>query len=332
MNEIIKNFETTLRQYKPNIVALLESRGISPDRFIETVQVAIKKTPKLLECDPRSLFGAILTSADLALPPNTPFGLSFIIPYGNEAQFQIGYQGWVEIAKRNPNILDIYSELVCENDEYIPSNDPFKPPIFNKAWGERGKRLGVFAVVIYKNGYCRSITINRYEIEQIKKFSKNTQRWEETTDPMGWFWRKTALKQLCKELEKTADIEKAYHIDTVVETGGHIQAEPEGKIEIIENKTIFQEVKNKEVSETATSSIVNKMEDKNVIQRGLEKFRQAIKEKKINEAKAELTSLGITEDKIMAQLKKLSISEYQDADDFLKKAPIKKIEFIIAQI
>ncbi|TFG82765.1 MAG: hypothetical protein E4G74_02220 [Erysipelotrichales bacterium] len=91
---------------------------IQPDRFIRVAIEAIRKNPKLAECDKGSLMGAFLLSAQLGMEPNSPTQQCFLIPYKNfktrttECQFQLGYKGLMELVRRSACVLDIYAEVV----------------------------------------------------------------------------------------------------------------------------------------------------------------------------------------------------------------------------
>ena len=113
----IKKFESQVKAYEDTITKLVGNKyGITADEFAMSVMTAVKKTPKLLNCDRGSLFAAVLLSAELKLPFNTPSGFSYIIPYGNEAQFQVGYKGLVEIAYRNPRVKSVYAGVVYADE------------------------------------------------------------------------------------------------------------------------------------------------------------------------------------------------------------------------
>lgn len=49
---------------------------MKPDRFMRIAIGAIRRNPKLLECDPLSLMGSLLVAAQLGLEVNTPWGTS----------------------------------------------------------------------------------------------------------------------------------------------------------------------------------------------------------------------------------------------------------------
>lgn len=248
-------FENQLYSYKGNMRDLLAAHNMSELEFMVTALNAIKKTPNLLEADRKTLFGAILMSAELGLPPNTPMQLSFILPYkrktkdekGNwgsvtEAQFQIGYQGWVEIMLRNPKIESIDSGNVFSNEKWYFNKglrEPFshepKPP------KDRGEYVGSYAIAWMTTGKKpKVIFLYKEEIEEFKKISQGAASdyspWNSVDkDPQKWMYRKTVLKQLSKELPKTRDIAKAYIQDTIVELGGTQRIDESGAVEFIES-------------------------------------------------------------------------------------------------
>lgn len=251
----IQVFENQLYSYKSNMRDLLAAHNMSELEFMVTAINAIKKTPNLLDADRKTLFGAILMSAELGLPPNTPMQLSFILPYkrkfknekGNwdqvtEAQFQIGYQGWVEIMLRNPKIESIDSGNVFSNEKWHFNKglrEPFshepKPP------STRGDYVGSYAIAWMTTGNKpKVIFLYKEEIEEFKKISQGASSdyspWNSIEkDPQKWMYRKTVLKQLSKELPKTRDMAKAYAQDTVVELGGTQKVDEAGKVELIES-------------------------------------------------------------------------------------------------
>lgn len=124
MTQKIQGFDMTLKKYGSTVASLLGSKyGITADEFMMSIMTAVKKTPKLLECDPKSLFGAILLSAELGLKPNTPEGWAYILPYGKEAQFQVGYKGLIEIAYRSSQVKGIKGVPVYANEFYEECQD-----------------------------------------------------------------------------------------------------------------------------------------------------------------------------------------------------------------
>ncbi len=86
-------------------IAAVAGKYLTADRMLRLCVNAVKKTPRLAECDPKSVLGAMMTSAALGLEPNTVQQQAFLIPYKKrvkvgdnwidtyDCQFQIGYRG-----------------------------------------------------------------------------------------------------------------------------------------------------------------------------------------------------------------------------------------------
>ena len=81
-------------------IAMALPKHMDKARFSRVVLTAVKRTPKLVDCTPASFFGSLLLSAQLGLEPNGPDQKCFLIPYGKECQFQLGYRGLLDLVRR----------------------------------------------------------------------------------------------------------------------------------------------------------------------------------------------------------------------------------------
>ena len=223
-----KEFRGYLASYQPSIAKMVTDSGLTPEKFVSVVENSVRKTPKLLNCNPASLFGAILTAAELGLEPNTPNQYSYIIPYGNEAQFQIGYHGIIKMLMDTGLVTHVTAELVHEKDNFKVVWDTeahekriekFEPVTF----GDKGKRIGCFAVIHLSTGGKVVQILDANDIELIKKKSKSPQTYNEVNDPMGWMWKKAAIRQAGKLVKGDRRMEKALSIDAAVEGGKKIR-------------------------------------------------------------------------------------------------------------
>jgi recombination protein RecT len=229
----VTGFSSVLKNYEKSIAQLLQTKyGISPQEFYVSAINAIKKNPKLLNCDPKSLFGAILLSAEVGLRFNTPEQHAFILPYGKEAKFQIGYKGLVEMMYRNPRVLSISAEAVFEKDEfdYGYGLTPFlihKP--FRK--GDRGKLECVYAVCKLKDADAVFTVVEKSELDKTREFSQNKDSkhspYNNGTDIHHFMEIKTAIKKLSKLIPKASvlEISKAVEYDSRFESGATVKAE-----------------------------------------------------------------------------------------------------------
>ncbi len=54
--------------------------------------------------------------AEYDIFPSSVSGEAYILPYGTQAQFQLGYKGIIKLLKRAG--ISIYTDIVKENDEF----------------------------------------------------------------------------------------------------------------------------------------------------------------------------------------------------------------------
>jgi recombination protein RecT len=210
-----------LAQSEQQLAAALP-KGIPVSYMMRVVLTAVQRTPKLLECAPVTLLGAVFQAAQLGLVPDGVLGQAYLVPFNNrdkrrmEVQFIPGYRGLVTLARRSGEISTIDADVVHEKDtfkyvrglnpvlEHIPSEDP-----------NPGKIVKVYAFAKLKDGGFQIKVMTIREVEAIKARSaavkaKRSSPWD--TDP-EWMFKKTALKQLCKLLPVSTELQRALGLD-----------------------------------------------------------------------------------------------------------------------
>ena len=114
-----------IERLKPQIERALP-KHVTAERLARVMLTAIRNNPRLQQAEAVSLMASIMTAAQLGLEANTPLGQCWIIPYKNnktgryEAQFQMGYQGLVELCYRTDKykVIDAYAVDEADNFEY----------------------------------------------------------------------------------------------------------------------------------------------------------------------------------------------------------------------
>ncbi len=182
----------------------------SADRFSRIAITAIKSNPKLAACEPLSILGSLMLSAQLGLEPNSPLHEASLIPYAGKATFQIEYRGLLKLVWNSGLVTMIDYDKICENDEweYTKGFNPvfWHRPAFNK---DRGETIAYYAYAELNGGAGKALVIKSKKevIEHGKKFSKSfgSGPWVTDLDSMGI---KTALKELAdKKLPKRTTTE-----------------------------------------------------------------------------------------------------------------------------
>lgn len=241
----ISGFSSTIVNYKSSIGKFLNPRyGITPEDFIETCIRAVKENPKLLQCDPKSLFGAVLLSAEVGLKPNTSLQHSFIIPYKGQAKFQIGYKGLIEIMYRNPRVKQITARAVFENDEFDYGYG-LKPYLNHKpARKDKGKLECVYATCLVDDEPI-FVVVEKAELDAIRNISQTIDSqyspYNNGTDIHNWMEIKAGVKALSKLIPTSNNVEmaKAVEYDSKFEGGARVLVElPTNPNEIVEPKLV----------------------------------------------------------------------------------------------
>jgi recombination protein RecT len=192
-------------------------RNINGERMFRVYLTAVQKTPKILDCDPVSVIGAVMQAAQLGLSLDSVFGEGFLIPRWNKntrgqvLQFQIGYKGLRRLGlKADDTMRDIYARVVYANDLFEFAYEPKTLRHTPADSTARGDIKFAYAKVIWKDGYDRFVVVGKPEIDKAKASSDSFKAgygpWIDHEDAM---WSKTALRRLCDTLTLNSESDLA---------------------------------------------------------------------------------------------------------------------------
>lgn len=214
----IDQFRVSLqREHQKSIENFFRGDKEKVMKFMSSIVYSLKKTPKLLDCEKSTLINAFMTCAEYELYPSSVSGEAYVLPYGKEAQFQLGYQGVITLLYR-AGMQNITAEIVYANDDfdYQAGLNPtltHRPKVFE----DRGKPIGVYAVATLSSGEKQFKVLGEKDVMKFKEFSKSKASeyspWNPKNDPELSMWRKTAIKQLAKFLPKNSTIYEAFEKD-----------------------------------------------------------------------------------------------------------------------
>lgn len=194
-------------------------KHLTPDRFIQMATSIIAKNPAIAECTAQSVVGAILQASILGFPPVEALGYCYFVPFNNkkgnttvkEVQFQIGYKGLMDLARRSGKIETIHAFVVVEGDTFDYELG-LNPTITHKPCGAVAAPDGsnicyAYAVVKYSDGGFGFEVLPKARIEQLRMRSpmaKNglTGAWRTDYESMA---KAKAIKQLAKSMPLTID-------------------------------------------------------------------------------------------------------------------------------
>lgn len=213
-----KNFPAMLDQFKNEIARALP-RHLNPDRMSRIALTAFRRTPKLGECDPKSVFAAVIQASQLGLEPDT-LGRSYLIPYGKECQFVPGWKGLVDLTNRSGNATT-WTGAVFEGDEfdYALGDRPF---VSHKP----GEEFDVDRLThVYAIGRVKGAEWPVIEVWPIGRVKKHLARYNKVGkrhyayDNMEMYARKVVLLQVLKYMPASAEMAAAIALNDAAEVG-----------------------------------------------------------------------------------------------------------------
>ena len=108
--------------------------GKNGQRFISAIVSAYNTNPTLQECTNQSILSAALLGESLQLSPSPQLGHYYMVPFNNtktgvkEAQFQMGYKGYIQLAIRSGQYkrLNVVAIKEGELEYFDPLNEDIK--------------------------------------------------------------------------------------------------------------------------------------------------------------------------------------------------------------
>jgi len=230
----VETIRDLMNKAKPQIEMALPEH-MNPNRMLRIAMTSIQQTPKLLECEPKSLVAAVIESSQLGLEPDGILGYAYLIPYGKKAQLQIGYRGLIDLAFRSGRVTKIYAQVVHAKDEYevtfglnpilkhIPTSDE-----------DEGEIIASYAVVHFKTGEPDFEWMWKKDVDKIRAKAKAAKDgpWVTHYTEMA---KKTAIRRLAKRIPLSPEFQRAAVLDEYVSQG---IAESNGLIINVDSETV----------------------------------------------------------------------------------------------
>ena len=236
--------------------------GKKSQGFLVSLLNTVGGNTQLQQADAMSVLkaGAVAATLDLPIDPN--LGFAYIVPYNNkgknEAQFQMGYKGFIQLAIRSGqyrkiNIAELYEGQFIS---YDPITDTLEYDINNKISDTVTHYIAYFKTV---NGFDKYNVMSKDEIiNHAKKFSKTYSSkyspWVTNFESMA---KKTVLKLLLSKFGiLSIEMQIAQKADqAVIEEidGDNIEVEYVDNNELSESPIDVIEIIDKEEDEELTS-------------------------------------------------------------------------------
>lgn len=209
-----------------------EMLGKKAAGFISSIMSATKLTPALQRCKPETILSASVIAATLDLPIQNNLGFAALVPYGDEATFQMMWRGYVQLAMRTGqyktmNVCEVYEGELIKYDRFTGEM------VLDETKKSSDKIIGYTAFFKMVNGFEKRVYWTVQQIEAHgKKYSKSyahsSGQWKLNFDAMA---KKTVLKMLLSKfgiLSVDMQLQQAIVADQSVPT-------EDGEFEYVDN-------------------------------------------------------------------------------------------------
>ncbi len=227
ITDVVQETRQVLEKNHERIIAAMGNTKNASDaanRLIVAVALEVRKRPELQKCTKVSILQCVLEACSVGLSPVGPMQYAYLIPYWNratnstEAQLQIGYRGFVELARRSKCVLSINADVVRQGDFFeFEKGETITikhRPSFDSD-GEQGV-IAAYAVANLVGGGVEAEAMPRWRVDKIMERAKAKRRdgsttpWDTDYEQMAI---KTVVKLLCKRLPKSQEFARAIEID-----------------------------------------------------------------------------------------------------------------------
>lgn len=184
-------------------------------QFVASLLSIVMNNNLLAKATNESIMTAAMKAATLKLPIEPSLGMAYIVPYNrnekqgntwvkiNEAQFQMGYKGFIQLAQRSGQIRNINCDIVYK-EEFLRYDKVYGTLHLKEEQVDSGEVEGYFASLELINGFRKMIFWKKEKvIAHAQKYSKTYDKqigdfksgtpWKTEFDAMA---QKTLIKEL----------------------------------------------------------------------------------------------------------------------------------------
>lgn len=144
-------------------------------RFVASISSAVAINPALQECEAGSIVSGALLGEALNLSPSPQLGQYYLVGFKNknlgvtQAQFQLGYKGYLALAMRSGQYKDL-DVIEIKEGEYLGRDKENGKPKFefieNEEERSARETIGYLGYFELLNGFTKKLYISKAEMEK----------------------------------------------------------------------------------------------------------------------------------------------------------------------
>lgn len=225
-------------------LSVVAAKHMNPERMMRLMANALRTTPKLGECSPLSLLGAMMQCASLGLEPNTVLGHAYLIPFERKeknrstgkwevvetnVQLIIGYKGYIDLARRSGHITSIAAGIHYSDDVATGGlwdyQEGTEARLCHTPGDQQGEKQHAYAIAKFRDGGHAYVVLPWSKVMKIRDGSQGWQSavraaksynkpinspWATHEDEMA---QKTAIRALAKFLPLSTEFRDGLEAD-----------------------------------------------------------------------------------------------------------------------
>ena len=213
--------DKTLDQYLADHateIAKALPQAFDTETFVRMALTTVKTGDGLLACTHRSVLASMMLAAQLGFEPARELGYVWFIPRPRkigdqrvmECTFQVGWQGWAELARRSGAVYSIEARVVYAADEfdYRHGTDPY---LTHKPAPQLAKDpVAVYCLANLASGHQPFVVLSWEDALSYRRFATTTKVWDAHPEEMA---QKTAFLRLRKWLPRSIEMDRALRHD-----------------------------------------------------------------------------------------------------------------------
>lgn len=219
VSEKVDNFPAMLAKFQGELGRALPQH-LKADRMARIALTAFRRTPKLRQCKPASVFAAVIQAAQLGLEPDT-LGRAYLIPYGDECQFVPGWRGLVDLVNRSGQAT-VYTGVIFKDQTYTFMDGAKRDLIVHN---ESSLDAPEDITHAYAIGWVKGAAMPVIELWRIDKIVKHRDQYNKvgrrhySYENWEMYARKVPLLQVLKYMPSSAELATAISLNNEVDAG-----------------------------------------------------------------------------------------------------------------
>lgn len=212
-------FSNFMDKLKPQM-ALALPKHLTADRMARLALTAFSTTPKLQECDPKTIAASIMTAGQLGLEPGVN-GAGFLVPYGRTCTFVPGWKGLVDLVSRSGRGA-VFTGVIFKDQEYTFIDGARRDLIIHNETDLDSPEDITHAYAI---GWVKDASMPIIELWRVSKIRKHRDKYNKQGTKhysyRDWemYARKVPLLQVLKYMPCSIEMQNAIAISDAAESG-----------------------------------------------------------------------------------------------------------------